>query len=435
MHDDMHSGGGGNCVFLLIQSTPRKGTETLVLCGLPDQRRDTIYTPQGDGNGRTGGRWERTGRDTIYTPQGDGNALLTGVSFQQWIQSTPRKGTETIFTVNGRIMILIQSTPRKGTETGLLPLCPVSEKIQSTPRKGTETGSRYLPRDGRQIQSTPRKGTETLPVVMALRRTTGYNLHPARGRKPPNLKPMLCPPRYNLHPARGRKLFCHQRSAGGTGYNLHPARGRKPIVSGMPVESPGYNLHPARGRKLVLLTWLRPAPARYNLHPARGRKQDAPAWDYGTDGYNLHPARGRKPPASDAPSCNPWIQSTPRKGTETWQSGIACLPRWIQSTPRKGTETGDRRNDGGKLTRYNLHPARGRKPQCFPRCYGHTDTIYTPQGDGNLASSQLVQPCADTIYTPQGDGNLEKAGYIKRELGYNLHPARGRKPVCICISY
>ena len=45
MPDYMHSDGCGNCVFLLIQSTPRKGTNHSQQRIFTHLKLDTIYTP------------------------------------------------------------------------------------------------------------------------------------------------------------------------------------------------------------------------------------------------------------------------------------------------------------------------------------------------------------------------------------------------------
>ena len=81
-------------LMLMIQSTPRKGTETLRSLHLL-----------------------RSGIDTIYTPQGDGNSSQArNMGKVRVIQSTPRKGTETPeIQPEERNQTWIQSTPRKGT--------------------------------------------------------------------------------------------------------------------------------------------------------------------------------------------------------------------------------------------------------------------------------------------------------------------------------
>ena len=42
------------------------------------------------------------------------------------------------------------------------------------------------------------------------------------------------------------------------------------------------------------------------------------------------------------------------------------------------------------------------------------ETIYTPQGDGNIGFIRQSVECKETIYTPQGDGNVqpEMAQYL-----------------------
>ena len=101
-------------------------------------------------------------------------------------------------------------------------------------------------------------------------------------------------------------------------------------------------------------------------------------------------------------------QSTPRKGTETYEEGTE-IAEWNakQSTPRKGTETGN----ALLLLPYFLR-----------------ETIYTPQGDGNCALSMSLWLCVfETIYTPQGDGKplIIRVAYTTARS--TLRPVRGRK--------
>ena len=95
MHDDMHSGGGGNCVFLLIQSTPRKGTETVGALVGRAFHDDTIYTPQGDGNLHHTVLVRLPLRYNLHPARGRKRQQAGGQDGQEPIQSTPRKGTET----------------------------------------------------------------------------------------------------------------------------------------------------------------------------------------------------------------------------------------------------------------------------------------------------------------------------------------------------
>ena len=81
------------------QSTPRKGTETGKARPKSKVRRETIYTPQGDGNQNAVNQLK------IILPK----------------QSTPRKGTETFRDLTKKLYVMKQSTPRKGTETRSLP--------------------------------------------------------------------------------------------------------------------------------------------------------------------------------------------------------------------------------------------------------------------------------------------------------------------------
>ena len=111
------------------------------------QNFETIYTPQGDGNsfsssanlpsvrnnlhparGRKLADYEEESQkraETIYTPQGDGNfAPLQAMSVILTKQSTPRKGTETGYTiVIPQIIIGNNLHPARGRK---LPCCVFS---------------------------------------------------------------------------------------------------------------------------------------------------------------------------------------------------------------------------------------------------------------------------------------------------------------------
>ena len=69
---ETHSAYNPHCISQK-QSTPRKGTETSPNVASRRRRKETIYTPQGDGN----------------------SAPSESAAFSAWKQSTPRKGTET----------------------------------------------------------------------------------------------------------------------------------------------------------------------------------------------------------------------------------------------------------------------------------------------------------------------------------------------------
>ena len=117
-------------------------------------------------------------------------------------------------------------------------------------------------------------------------------------------------------------------------------------------------------------------------------------------------------------------QSIPRKGTETARGIRRCLiPLPKQSIPRKGTETDPRRREPPGADRNNLYPARGRKHDRKLRdAELQHETIYTPQGDGNVSPSrQAYISRPETIYTPQGDGNavyrrLQICGRAKQSI-------------------
>ncbi len=61
-------------------------------------------------------------------------------------------------------------------------------------------------------------------------------------------------------------------------------------------------------------------------------------------------------------------------------------------------------------------------------------TIFTPQGDGNIASTETTNTTLltkfATIFTPQGDGNpshVEGPELFITEIRHDIYPARGRK--------
>ncbi len=132
----------------------------------------------------------------------------------------------------------------------------------------------------------------------------------------------------------------------------------------------------------------------------------------------------------------------PRKGTETWN--LASYLRNFQTFATIFTPQGD-----GNLAlvrcpwvhnsiRHDIYPARGRKlERHIAKRLGIPwfATIFTPQGDGNKPVYQSPQQIETnqfaTIFTPQGDGNYILGffyGFTNlSRIRHDIYPARGRK--------
>lgn len=82
-----------------------------------------------------------------------------------------------------------------------------------------------------------------------------------------------------------------------------------------------------------------------------------------------------------------------------------------------------------QFCRTNSHPARGRnlfsgKMPFLP----DRDSTHTPQGDvKNEAMFSLLPKFKNLTHTPQGDVSLKWPKFFLFGLGFNPHPARGRK--------
>ena len=107
---------------------------------------------------------------------------------------------------------------------------------------------------------------------------------------------------------------------------------------------------------------------------------------------------------------------------------------------------------GNTVDRFQLIPARGRKPEhhwCFkvfipistyPRKGTETRSaavffsVYqnfnlSPQGDGNFSKAHLEKRAIDFNLSPQGDGNRSTNSKESCRKTFQLIPARGRKPI------
>ncbi len=164
--------------------------------------------------------------------------------------------------------------------------------------------------------------------------------------------------------------------------------------------------------------------------------------------------------------------SIPRKGTETSPKHSHRRPdqyRQTPSIPRKGTETATQCGSSGFgiRVRHPQFPARGRKLAIFLRegCGSlSSDTLNSPQGDGNNTGRSKSPrprrqcqtpsiprkgtetnlgeglrrdraatdgPRSDTLNSPQGDGNVASTRafpFLFLLVRHPQFPARGRKP-------
>ena len=128
---------------------------------------------------------------------------------------------------------------------------------------------------------------------------------------------------------------------------------------------------------------------------------------YLTTGFQLIPARGRKPINEPVFASQAVISTYPRKGTETCSHRPTRSTLHISTYPRKGTETTLLSLRIIQNRKFQLIPARGRKPH--RNCIfsdGITNFNLSPQGDGN----RIDDTCSTHLYhfnlSPQGDGNL-----------------------------
>ncbi len=132
--------------------------------------------------------------------------------------------------------------------------------------------------------------------------------------------------------------------------------------------------------------------------------------------------------------------SIPRKGTETILNrltlSLGTLVSQTPSIPRKGTETTISSrycsNVNPEIGQTPSIPRKGTETQESPSCHtlvNMSDTLNSPQGDGNVALHLAVGigvAMSDTLNSPQGDGNGEFVAYaIPVTLSDTLNSPQG----------
>ena len=173
----------------------------------------------------------------------------------------------------------IMGLPHKGTETRCRPRIYLTTGFQLIPARGRKPINEPVFASQAVISTYPRKGTETsaisldgewMPISTYPRKGTEtcYG-HCTRNRVR----------RFQLIPARGRKLNGDNLRRNLTKFQLIPARGRKHKEddSGF-YFAELFQLIPARGRKLELEVSFRLDLQQFQLIPARGQKTPHQKW-------------------------------------------------------------------------------------------------------------------------------------------------------------
>ena len=121
---------------------------------------------------------------------------------------------------------------------------------------------------------------------------------------------------------------------------------------------------------------------------------------------NPHPARGRKPIAQIVFFSHCVKQPTPRKGTETLDTGRPRIA-YRRNNPHP---QGD--GNAGALGLFYCQPETTHTPQGDGNYHSpctlqdiQPETTHTPQGDGNHCTTANISKSSETTHTPQGDGN------------------------------
>ena len=141
--------------------------------------------------------------------------------------------------------------------------------------------------------------------------------------------------------------------------------------------------HPREGTK-TFCQWCRIRSFhKFQLTPARGRKRSpASILRMQTCAFQLTPARGRKRGFRTFPRSLLCFNSPPR-GDENYISLLLFAVTEVSTHPREGTKT-DFAKSFLNILRFQLTPARGRKPKTVylhhqPICFNSP-----PRGDENL---------------------------------------------------
>ncbi len=139
---------------------------------------------------------------------------------------------------------------------------------------------------------------------------------------------------------------------------------------------------------------------RYDIYPARGRKRFGSGGKFSNANrlrYDIYPARGRKLPHLESPEVLLFVFAT------------------IFTPQGDGNVAEDLADAEDLALRYDIYPARGRKPSI------------------DVILPDICILLFATIFTPQGDGNQEQytkySLAVKAELRYDIYPARGRKQI------
>ena len=201
-----------------------------------------------------------------------------------------------------------------------------------------EKGFQFFRRRG--IMGLPHKGTETR-CRPRLYLTTGFQLIPARGRKPINEPVFASQAVISTYPRKGTETSAISLDGEWMPISTYPRKGTETCYGHCTRNRVRrFQLIPARGRKLNGDN-LRRNLTKFQLIPARGRKhKEDDSGFYFAELFQLIPARGRK---------HHWISKfsnmvaayfnlSPQGDGNFIQSDLDRTI-YISTYPRKGTET------------------------------------------------------------------------------------------------